>query len=119
LILLAHDRDYFRGWLNQIANRETLPIKSSFQVLYKLHNATRIEEMYIDQESPRIRYKIFLSPEQDFQPTDLDMVSPKLPGPVDHVLQLFEGHENQDSRGLQPHPSWHPALEDEHWAFIA
>lgn len=75
--------------------------------------------MYIDQESPRIRYKIFLSPALDFQPTDLDILSLKLPCPVDHMLQLFEGHENQDGRWLQPDPSWHPALEDEHRAFIA
>jgi len=107
--------------LNKIANRETLPIKSPFQVvLYKVQNATRIEEMYIDQESPRIlHYKIFLSPALDLQPTDLYAFPPKLPGPVDHILQLLEGHENQDSGGLQPDPSRHPALEDEHRTFIA
>ena len=75
--------------------------------------------MYIDQESPRIRYKIILWPGSDFQPTDLDIPAPNLPGPVNYILQLFEGDKNQDGRGLQPHPSRNPALEDEHWPFVA
>ena len=54
-----------------------------------------------------------------FRPIGLGSLGTKFPGPVDHVLQLFEGHEDQNSRGLQSDPGGHPALEYEHWTFVA
>ena len=37
---------------------------------------------------------------RDVRQVDLGLLGPKPPGPVDHILQLFEGHEDQNSRGL-------------------
>ena len=56
---------------------------------------------------------------QNFQAIGSFFLVPKLPGPVHHILQLFEGHEDQNGGGLQPHPGRHPALEGEHRAFVA
>ena len=56
---------------------------------------------------------------REFRPICLGSLGPKLPGPIDHILQLFEGYEDQNCRGLQPDPGGNPTLEYEHRAFIA
>ena len=46
---------------------------------------------------------------------------PGIPQParkVHTVLELLEREEDQDRRGLQTRPGWHPALEHEQRAFV-
>ena len=46
------------------------------------------------------------------------LVFAKRPRPVNQVLQLLKGDEDEHRRGLQTHPRRHPSLEHEHRAFI-
>lgn len=58
-------------------------------------------------------------PGTKFPSDQLDFLVPKLPGPVHHILQLFENDEDQNGRGLQPDPGRYPTLEDEHRTLVA
>ena len=86
--------------------------------MYKAH-ATRMGGAHLSEYIRSYNTKPSFPRHREFRPIRLGSLGPKLPGPIDHILQLFKGYEDQNCRWLQPDPGGHPALEYEHRTFVA